>query len=208
VPGMASSGDYNRDQWITLDAVRKICGNLEPSELKELRDGLFSYLEFREEVDRFFHRYFASVCEKSCFETGLSACCGFESIITFFADHAINYLLSSDEEIAALFEALERRNETGKCVYLGEAGCLWHIRPVSCAMFLCSQSKEDVFGSNPNAGSLWQSLLDREKDYTRPTKRVLFDDVEKYFLKHGVESPHLYFHQSPGLLRLKAGAGL
>jgi hypothetical protein len=204
----AGFGDYNRDQWTTLNAVREACKTLGSSETHRLKDGLAPYLDFRKEVDQFYLRHFAHSCRKSCFETDLSACCGFESIITFFADHAINFLLSSQEEILAILHVLEQRNETGKCVYLGKSGCLWRVRPISCGMFLCGQVKEAVFGTDPAAESVWQTLQAQEKDFTWPTKPVLFDEMEKLFLRLGVESPHLLFHQSPGLLRLKAEAGL
>ncbi len=195
--------EYNRDQWITFRAIADACRKLTPSEIAGLRDSLASYLHFREAVDRYQARYFHETCRGECFETGTSACCGFESIITFFADHAISYLLSDSREMSSLFEALEKPNTTSHCVYLGEHGCLWKVRPITCAMFFCSPGKKSVFPKQPEAESILSELKEREKEFTWPTKPVLFDDLEAYFIRLGLESPHLHFHRSPGLLRLK-----
>jgi hypothetical protein len=37
---------------------------------------------------------------------------------------------------------------------------------------------------------------------------LLFDEIETFFMLRGADSPHLYFHRSPGLLRVKKRAGL
>jgi hypothetical protein len=190
--------EYNRDQWMSFQSIQKACAKLDPSQLQELRENLQPYLHFRRELEEYQCRYFGPICRESCFETYLSSCCGFESIITFFADQVITFLLSTPEEIAALSKALERPNKTGKCVYLGENGCIWRVRPISCAMFLCDQVKKIVFERHSEAKSLWKDFQEQEKEYNWPTKPVLFDELEKYFLPLGVESPHLYFHRSPG----------
>ncbi len=117
-------------------------------------------------------------------------------------------MLSTPEELESLFHRLEQTNQTGRCVYLGESGCIWRVRPISCAMFLCEQAKQHVFRGGSDAEAAWQELREAEKAYTYPVQPVLFDDLERVFIDLGVDSPHMYFHKSPGLLRLKARSGL
>ncbi|MGV8074026.1 MAG: hypothetical protein AB2L11_05675 [Syntrophobacteraceae bacterium] len=195
--------DYNRDQLITIKAIQQACEKLSRVEIEELKKLLEGYLRFRNELEEYHVRYLKCICRASCFETGLSSCCSFESIITFFADHVINYLFSTSEEIAAVIEVLVNSQDSGKCVYLGGNGCVLKVRPVTCAMFLCGRAKQEISDSNPGAEACYEELLDQEKEYTWPTKPVLFNDLETYFMRLGVESPHLYFHRSPGLIRLK-----
>ncbi len=199
---------YNRDQWNSFLAILKGCETLPSDRIEELRGTFQSYLQFRRELDAFQTQYFEPICRPDCFETKLSACCGFESIFTFFADQVITFLLSTPEEMCSIFEILQQPNKTGRCVYLGEQGCRWKVRPISCAMFLCDQAKKRVFETFPESEVQWKEFQRREKEYTWPTQPVLFDDVEKYFLKLKVDSPHMYFHKSPGLLRLKTKSGL
>jgi hypothetical protein len=201
-------GEYNRDQWITFQAVREACNSMASAEKVKLRDTFQSYLSFRRELDSYHTTYLETFCRRFCFETGLSACCGFESIITFFADHVISFLLSTDEEMEAIFDVLQQPNRSGKCVYLGKTGCIWKVRPIACAMFVCGHLKAGCIENNPELQSLWTEFQSREKEYTWPTGPVIFDDLEKVFIGFGVKSPHMHFHQSPGLLRLKAEAGL
>ena len=205
---LPDSGDYNRDQLNTLEGIREAFRKLGPSKIMRLQTIITPYQAFRRDLDHYHHQYFAALCVKTCFQTGLSACCGFESIITFFADHVINFLLSSGEDIMSLFRALERPNESGKCVYLGETGCLFRMRPISCAMFFCEQAKRTIFEEHDEAESSLKTFKEEEKGYTWPTTPVLFDEIEKYFIRLGVKSAHLYFHQSPGLLMLKARHGI
>lgn len=200
--------EYNRDQRITFQAIREACAKLSPPEMEELQERMRPYLAFRHEVENYQSRYLESICRQSCYETGLSACCGFESIITFFADHVITLLVSREQEMEEIFHILDQPNRTGKCVYLGKGGCLWKVRPISCAMFFCKRLKADFIEKNPEAEPLWKELQSREKEYTWPDKPVLFDDLEKYFMRFEVKSPHMHFHQSPGLVRLKAESGL
>jgi len=200
--------EYNRDQLISFQAISKVLEQLSPTETGRLEEMIQPYLAFRRRVDMYAAEYFQAFCGRACFETGLSACCGFESIITFFADQVITVLTSQTKDLVTLFETLRKPNDTGKCVYLGPKGCIWRVRPVSCAMFFCQDAKENVFRANPEAESLWKMLIEEERGYTWPTTTVLFDEVEKYFLRFGVESPHLYFHKSPGLLKLKSESGV
>lgn len=207
---MTSSGfsDYNRDQRLSIQAIREAFGKLTSSRVQHLRESIQPYLHFRQAIEDYQRTYFGALCRKICFETQVSACCGFESIITFFADQVINFLVTPPEEIAALSAVLERPNTTKKCVYLGKNGCIWRVRPISCAMFLCESVKKTVFEQQPEVESLWNDFQKQEKEFNWPTKPVLFDQLEKEFMKLGVDSPHLYFHRSPGLLRIKAQARL
>lgn len=200
--------EYNRDQWATFHAVCEAGKDLSLYRLQELKQRVEPYLAFRAEVDRFQRDFVETTCRSQCFDTGLSACCGFESIITFFADHAVSFLLSTREEMDAIFRVLEQPNQTKHCVYLGPSGCLWKVRPITCAMFYCEELKRQAFTAHPESQPLWEALQAREKDYTWPVKPVLFNDLERVFLDLGALSPHMFFHQSPGLVRLKARHGI
>jgi hypothetical protein len=198
--------DYNRDQLISHRAIASAISRFSTAAVAELNERVSPYLRFRRDVEDFYRRYFAPACHNACFTTKLSACCGFESIIIFFADQVINYRLSTPLEITNIMKALARPNTSNKCVYLGEEGCIWKLRPITCAMFFCEQAKTVVFQEHPKAKSILSDLQGQEKEFTWPIKPVLFDEIEKQFISLGVESPLLYFHHSPGLLRLKARA--
>ena len=200
--------EYHRDQWHSFKAIEKACRGLLHGELEKLQRSLESYLQFRRTLDGFQEQFFGAFCRTTCYESKLSACCGFESIFTFFADQVITFLLSTPEELEALLHKLEKLNHTGRCVYLGESGCIWRVRPISCAMFVCEQAKQHAFSEEPDTEAAWEKLREAEKTYTYPIQPVLFDDLERIFLDLGVDSPHMYFHKSPGLLRVKARSGL
>lgn len=201
-------GEYNRDQLATFRALAYTVEGLTSIEREILRETWQPYLKFRRELSEYFAAYFAPFCRETCFRTGMSACCGFESIFTFFADHVINFLESEVHERDVLFRVLARPNKTDRCVYLGEGGCLWRVTPISCAMFFCEQAKAAVFGENPDAEAIWLDLKKKEKTFTRPTQPVIFDKIETFFLARGLDSPLMYFHKSPGLMRLKVKSGL
>jgi len=200
--------EYQRDQWVSFKAIEQACRQLTDLQVQELQESLSTYVEFREDLAAFQQQYFGAFCRAACFDSGVSACCGFESIITFFADQVLTYLLSTPDQVAALFRRLEQPNRTSNCVFLGDRGCIWSLPPISCAMFLCDKAKQHGFDGNPHALAIWEEFLRREKEYTHPTQPVLFDDIESYFMLLGVDSPHMYFHRGPGLLELKARAGL
>jgi len=200
--------EYQRDQRNSFRAIEKACRGLLHGEREKLKESLESYLQFRRTLDDFQEQVFGAFCRITCFESKLSACCGFESIFTFFADQVITLLLSTPEELETLFHKLEQPNQTGNCVYLGESGCIWRVRPISCAMFLCEQAKQNAFSDDRDAEAAWGELREAEKAYTYPVQPVLFDDLERVFIALGIDSPHMYFHKSPGLLRLKARSGL
>lgn len=199
--------EYQRDQWTSFKTIEKACRNLSDLQLRELQESLNAYLQFREDLAEYQQEHFGAFCRAACFDTGISACCGFESIITFFADQVITCLLSTPEQMETIFHKLEQPNRTSHCVFLGDSGCIWSLPPISCAMFLCEKAKRSVFDENQYAKAVWDELLRLEKEYTHPTQPVLFDDVESYFILLGVDSPHMYFHQSPGLLHLKSRSG-
>lgn len=201
-------GEYNRDQLATILPIVHVLSVLPEKEIELLRVSVKPYLEFRRRVGELFDSNFRSLCGKLCFDTNLSACCGFESIITFFADHVISLVHSSEEERRALTAVLKRPNLTQRCVFLGSSGCLWKVPPISCAMFLCPRVKEEVLDGRPEVGDAWSRLLLEEKRFTWPDKPVLFDELEAFFLGRGVESRQMLFHRSPGLLRIKSKAGL
>jgi hypothetical protein len=200
--------DYHREQLETLSAVLDHLRAMPPSAVGDLHDRIEDYLAFRREVDDFLEAHLSAVCTRSCFEDNQSACCTREGIITFFADVVINALVSPEEELMPLFEVLSRPNPGFKCVYLGPAGCLWRVKPIVCAMFLCDPAQAAAFHSAPDARRTWEALKGREKTFTWPDRPVLFDDLEARFLARGLQSPLMYNHNSPGLLRIKAQAGV
>jgi hypothetical protein len=118
----------------------------------------------------------------------------------------INVLVSSDDEIDRLLEALQAPNSGLKCVYLGNKGCLWRVKPIVCEMFLCEDARKTVFGKALDAKAQWERLRRREKRYTWPDRPVLFDDLETLFIEAGHDSNLMYFHNSPGLLKVKSKA--
>jgi hypothetical protein len=198
--------EYNRDQLEALLMVHRRLRGLSASTLGELNNLIQPYLQFRAEVDAFQKRYLSGVCTEKCFTDQSSACCGREGIATFFADVVINGLLSSREEVRLLFTTLSGDKGGFKCVYLGREGCLWHLKPIVCEMFLCDHAKERLRSMGEDLLRRWEGLRFKEKAYTWPDRPVLFDELESRFMKAGLHSPLMYFHQSPGLLRVKAQA--
>lgn len=197
---------YNREQLEAIGLVRNHLKTRSSSELARLRRRIRSYLRFREETDQFLKRHFSEVCTHKCYQDRHSACCGREGITTFFADVVINALVSSDKEIDRIVQALQVPNVGLKCVYLGKRGCLWRIKPIVCEMFLCKDARKTVFGKGLNVQKRWERLRWREKRYTWPDHPVLFDDLETVFIRSGYASNLMYFHNSPGLLKVKSQA--
>lgn len=164
------------------------------------------YLLFRDEVDAFLHEHFSNVCTEKCYLNKVSACCSREGIITFFGDVVVNALVSTYTEISTMMMVLQKQNRGFKCVFLGNHGCMWRIKPIVCEMFLCEQAKKEVFQEKPWAGQLWDELNKRKKHYTWPDRPVLFEALERYFIEAGYSSPLMYMHNSPGLLRVRKQA--
>lgn len=205
---MAPMSEYNQQQKEAILIVRQYLSQLPDSKLRWLKQRIKSYLQFRKVVAAFQNEYFADICSEKCFTSRTSACCGREGIITFFADVVINLLLSTSREIDTLLEILEGDTGGFNCVYLNESGCLWRCKPIVCEMFLCAHAKNLVLADNQRLASQWEGFCRRERLYTWPTRPVLFDELEVVFLNAGFDSPLMYLHKSPGLLRLKAKHGL
>ena len=196
--------EYNRDQWEALLMVQHYLEGLPASEIERLRASIGPYLQFRSEVSRFQREFLSEICTQACFTTRQSACCNRDGIATFFADVVINALFSSEEDLNRIKAALVNDPGGFKCVYLGEKGCVWRLKPIVCEMFLCDRAKAAVLEGDRNRDDRWQELLRKEKQFTWPDKPVLFDDLEELFLQAGLQSPLMYCHLSPGLCRVKA----
>jgi len=184
--------------------VRKHLFGLTNADLKNLKTRISDYLAFRQDVDAFLDQYFSSLCTQTCYHNQLSACCTREGIITFFADGVVNVLESSDEQLDALQERLAFPHQGNKCIYLGDRGCLWQVKPLVCEMFLCAKAEKEVLDENRRARETWESLKQREKTFRWPDRAILFDDLEEIFMRAGYSSPLMYLHNSPGLIRIKA----
>ncbi len=166
------------------------------------------YFQFRRRVENFLAGYFGDVCRLNCYQSNLSACCSREGIITFFADVALNAAVSTDDALDRLEAVLAEDKPGPKCVYLGPQGCLWNVKPIVCEMFLCDSAKRQIFEKHPEAALEWEALRLEEKIFKWPDRPVLFDEIEKMFMRAGFRSPLMYFNNSPGLLSVKKRAGL
>lgn len=194
---------YQQEQFETLNMIRKRLSCLPAPEIAKLKAMISDYLEFRRETEIFLKDRFGELCTIQCYQNDLSACCSRDGIITFFADMIINILMSDAEEISRLLEVLTRPDYGFKCVYLGENGCLWKIKPIVCEMFLCDSAQDTVFEQYPEYKEEWERLKQHQKSFTWPDRPVLFDILEEYFLDLGCSSPLMYLHNSPGLLKIK-----
>jgi hypothetical protein len=198
---------YNQEQSDALDIFRRYMAGLAEAEKAELVGSLDHYLRFRQSVDDFLQTHFGSVCHQTCYQSRLSACCSREGIVTFFADVVINALLSTTREIDRLTEALKGAGGVStNCVYLGRNGCLWRLKPVVCALFLCDRAENEVFRDQPALHRQWEAYREHKKRFTWPDRPVLFDDLEAIFIAAGFTSPLMYLHNSPGLIRIKREA--
>jgi len=199
--------DYQEQQLNALLTVKKGLERLPTEKRRELLKSIQPYLQFRETVDAFLHCYFHQVCTKTCYESRTSACCSKDGILTFFADTVIEALCSTTERLNCLESRLREVNRGHRCIYLANDGCLWTVRPVVCAMFLCDKAMDGVFTAFPEAQRRWNTLRRQEKLYKWPDRPVLFDDLEKVFLRLGLRSSLMHLNFSPGLLHIKKKAG-
>lgn len=199
--------EYQQEQSRTRIMIRRLLAAMGPGETARLGAGLKDYLRFRDTVDRFLQRHFGAVCTRRCYQSRLSACCSREGIITFFADMVIDALVGGDAHSASLLEVLDGEGMPGKCIYLGDSGCRWRVKPIVCQMFLCERAERAVFDRRPDLESRWRELERERKGFTWPDRPVLFDDLERVFMEMGCSSPLMYLHLSPGLLRVKGRAG-
>jgi hypothetical protein len=197
---------YNQEQSDALIMVCRYVAGLGEAEKADLVGSLDDYLRFRHSVDDFLQDHFGSLCCKACYQSRLSACCSREGIVTFFADVVINVLLSTRQEIDRLAETLRQDDNGVKCVYLGRNGCLWRLKPIVCAMFLCDRAENDVFRDRPALRRQWEAYREHKKRFTWPDRPVLFDELESVFIADGCTSPLMYLHNSPGLIRVKQKA--
>jgi len=197
---------YNQEQYDALNMVSQYLGELGEDEKVGLVASLDDYLRFRQSVDDFLQTHFGSVCRQACYQSRLSACCSREGIVTFFADVVINVLLSTPQEIDRLAETLQQDDNGLKCVYLRRNGCLWRLKPIVCAMFLCDRAENRVLQDRPALRRQWEAYREHKKRFTWPDRPVLFDDLEAIFIAAGCTSPLMYLHNSPGLIRVKQEA--
>ena len=198
---------YHQEQ---IEAFSMVLAHLEnnPFERQELLTPAGDYLAFRAQVDSFLSTRFNQVCTQTCYQNRLSACCSREGIVTFFADIVVNVLVSENQEIEDLISVLRQPNTGFKCVYLTAEGCRWRVKPIVCEMFLCDRAKDSVLAQNLQLKREWDMIEDKRKTFTWPDQPVLFDRLEAHFLHAGRQSPLMYLHNSPGLLRVKQKAGL
>ena len=190
---------YQVDQ---MDALNQIANHIDL--LGSLQtEAIGSYLEFRRRLDEFSERHFAAFCTRACFESRTSACCSKDGIITFWADMVINVANADNHQIDDLFSAIQTPRFAEKCIYLGEHGCRWRVRPLGCALFLCDQVEGDVLARNPELQRQWEAYQSKARSFRWPDRPVLFDYLEQVFMDAGCRSSLMYINTSPGLLRVK-----
>jgi hypothetical protein len=199
---------YQREQSDSLELAISYLKGLTPKDQDGLNAAIKSYLDFRVEVDAFLELNFSRYCTRSCYTTHTSACCSRDGIITFWADVLINANACDHQLLERLHHAIHHPLNRRKCIYLGPNGCLWRVRPLVCAMFLCDDALPKAFEDNPSAEQQWEAFQQRAKGFRWPDRPVLFDQLEKRCMAAGVDSPLMYLHSSPGLLRVKRRAGL
>ena len=199
--------EYNRDQLNALSMIRNYLKQQQPQRKDEMQKMIEPYLDFRASVVTFQKDYLSDICTAKCFQGMKSACCNREGIATFFADFVVNILYSEESELDMMEKLLLIGAAGNKCVYLTNKGCLWRHKPIVCEMFLCDHAKKSLGEKGSIFRSKWDQLREEEKKYTWPDKPVLFDDLETLFIAEGIESPLMYFHKSPGLIRIKASWG-
>lgn len=183
--------------------VRKVFQALPASEISALKADIADYLAFRSQVEIFLDVHFKDICTEKCFQSRLSACCSKDGIIAFFGDLAVNALVSDDGELDLMEWGIQHPAHADKCIFLVQGGCLWRIRPVVCAFFLCDDAENRAFGDNPEAAGQWAQFKEIKKHFTWPDKLVLFELLEDLFLSKGCQSPLMYLHFSPGLSRIR-----
>jgi len=110
--------------------VQRYLEGLPASERERLRASVEPYLQFRSEVSRFQREFLSETCTQACFNTRESACCNRDGTATFFSDVGINALCSSEEDLNRIKSALVHDPGGFKCVYWGQKGCLWRVKPI------------------------------------------------------------------------------
>ena len=199
--------EYQQEQLDALTMVRHGLLRLGDANRRQLIQTIDDYMQFRQAVDNFLDRHFSEVCTHACYLSRTSACCSKDGIVTFFADTVVNALQSTPHQLDQLETVLNRGNGGHRCVYLGRDGCMWAVRPVVCAMFLCDRAMNAVFNDVPETKQVWASLRQQEKAFKWPDRPVLFDHLEKVFLDLGCRSTLMHLNFGPGMLRVKKNAG-
>lgn len=194
---------YQKEQLDALHQVQDTLPRLDSRSKDRLLRDCRPYLDFRDKVDRYLDHHLSSYCTQACFNSQTSACCSKDGIITFWADMVINACCCPDDALNALISAVKKPRYAQKCVYLGSKGCLWMVRPLVCAMFVCDQLQADVINQDPNLATLWEQFRQQAKGFRWPDRPVLFDRLEEIFMDLGCQSPLMYINSSPGLMRVK-----
>jgi hypothetical protein len=192
---------YQREQ---LDALTQVVKHLEI--LSSIRDDLSAYLAYRRQMDEFSERHFTAFCTPKCFESRASACCSKDGIITFWADVVVNVANADRKQIDDLFSTITTPLFANKCIYLGENGCRWAIRPLGCALFLCDPVQEAVLVRHARLRRQWEVFESTAKAFRWPDRPVLFDHLEQVFIEAGCRSSLMYINTTPGLLRVRQQA--
>ncbi len=200
--------DYQQEQLNALQTARDGLARIDRSDLNALKSSIGDYLRFRQSVDRFLTHHFKSICTRRCYQSQTSACCSKDGIITFFADTVVNALCASPGQLDRMETVLRQANRGHRCIYLAADGCIWTVRPVVCAMFLCDRAMDAAFTADPRARGVWEDLRRQEKSYKWPDRPVVFDHIEQVFMAMGYRSSLMHLNLSPGLLRIKQQAGL
>lgn len=194
---------WQKEQYESLLLVRQSLETHSSTLLKPLQLSIHEYIEYRHEIDVFLTSHFSQVCTESCYNTAKSACCGKDGILIFFAEVVINAAISDTNALQRLENGISQPNSGSKCDFLGRRGCRWKLRPLVCALFLCNEAEKAVFGGAPVIEKVWERLKKKAKAFKWPDREVLFDEIEKIYITNGYDSPLMYCHKSPGLLRVK-----
>ena len=199
---------YQKEQLDALHQVRTTLTQMDIKTKNRLTTDFRPYIDFRQEVDRFLDAHLSAYCTQACFTSQTSACCSKDGIITFWADMVINACSCSHDEFNMLISAVKNPLHVQKCIYLGVKGCLWKVRPLVCAMFVCDQLQVDVINQDLKLSKTWANYRQQAKGFRWPDKPVLFDRLEEMFIDLGCQSPLMYINSSPGLMRIKKKARL
>ncbi len=200
--------EYQVEHLDAFSKIRTILGTFSPATLRSIEAEVSGYLAFRHRLDQFLTRHFDGYCTSACYRSQRSACCSKDGIIVFWADVVINALGSRQEDLDAVETAIRNPVEPRKCIFLGRQGCLWKIRPLLCAMFLCDGAYETVLHGDRDLERQWDQFQQESKSFRWPDRPVLFDRLEQCFMDLGCRSSLMHLNTSPGLLRIKRRAGL
>ena len=177
--------EYNTEQLETLRIVRQFLKSLSENETRFYKKQIEDYFLFRKKVSDFSRKNFSSICRAKCFENKLSACCTKEGIITYFADVFINAIHSDTSVLDNMESMLHNGGSSKNCVYLGNNGCIWLIKPIVCEMFFCDFLISEAEKDNPSIKKELEHLKLLQKNFTWPDKPVYFNTIEEVFIERG-----------------------